>query len=251
MKEPGSQRVALVTGGAVRVGATISHGLAAAGFDLVVGYHASEGPALELAEQVRSAGRGCVLVPGDLAEPDTCEALVDAARETHGRLDLVVNSASSFEARALTGVDAAAWDAVMAVNVRAPHLVVRAAADLLRAARGSVVNIVDLSALEPWPSRPDHSVSKAALAHLTRVQALALAPEVRVNAVAPGAVMIPVGWSEERWRRLGAATPLRRPGSARDVLDAVLYLATAQYVTGQVLTVDGGRSLGRSGSTDE
>lgn len=244
MTGPGSQRVALVTGGAVRVGAAISEGLARAGYDLVVAYRSSEGPAREMEERVGSLGRQCALVRADLAEPSGCAAVVRAAADTFGRLDVVVNSASTFEARALDSVDAAAWDAVMAVNVRAPHLVVRAATGLLREARGSVVNIVDLSALEPWPSYPDHSVSKAALVHLTKVQARALAPDVRVNAVAPGAVLKPEGDSDEAWERLATAAPLQRTGSPSDVVEAVLYLTRSTFVTGQVLAVDGGRSLG-------
>ncbi|MDZ7780874.1 MAG: SDR family oxidoreductase [Gemmatimonadota bacterium] len=244
MKGPPSQRVALVTGGAVRIGAAISEGLAHTGHDLVVTYRSSEEPARELEERVRSLGRRCALVWADLADPQGCAAVVRTAAESYGRLDVVVNSASTFEARPLASVDAAAWDAVMAVNVRAPHLVVRAAIDLLRASRGSVVNIADLSALEPWTAFPDHSVSKAALVHLTRVQAKSLAPEVRVNAVVPGAVLQPEHSSPAHWDRLAKAAPLERTGSPADVVDAVRYLIAAEFVTGQVLTVDGGRSLG-------
>ena len=244
MRAPSSQRVALVTGGAVRLGAAISEGLARAGWDLVVTYRSSEGPARELEGHIRRLGRRCALVWADLADPQGCAAVVRAAEDTYGRLDLVVNSAATFLSRPLEAVTAAAWDQVMDVNVRAPHLVVRAAADLLREAGGSVVNIVDLSALEPWVGYPDHSVSKAALAHLTKVQARALAPEVRVNAVAPGAVLKPEGESDERWARLGETAPLRRTGAPADVVDAVLYLASASFVTGQILAVDGGRSLG-------
>jgi NAD(P)-dependent dehydrogenase (short-subunit alcohol dehydrogenase family) len=243
MKAPSSQRVALVTGGAVRVGASISEGLARAGYDLVVTYRSSEGPARELEQRIRELGRRCAIVWADLADPQTCAAVVRAAEDTYGRLDLVVNSAATFFSRPLEAVSASAWDEVMAVNVRAPHLVVRAAAGLLTESGGSVVNIVDLSALEPWVEYPDHSVSKAALAHLTKVQARALGPDVRVNAVAPGAVLKPEAESEERWAERAQATALHRTGSPSDVVDAVLYLASASFVTGQILTVDGGRSL--------
>ena len=248
MKGPSSQRVALVTGGAVRVGAAISEALARAGYDLVVTYRSSEGPAQEMERRVRRLGRRCAVVWADLADPQGCAAVVRAAEDTYGRLDLVVNSAATFFSRPLESVSAAAWDQGMAVNVRAPHLVVRAAADLLRASGGAVVNIIDLSALEPWVAYPDHSVSKAALAHLTKVQARTLAPDVRVNAVAPGAVLKPAGDSDERWARLGEAAPLKRTGTPQDVADAVLYLASASFVTGQILAVDGGRSLGATSS---
>ena len=159
----------------------------------------------------------------------------------------VVNSAATFDERTLLDVDAEAWDAAMSVNARAPHLVVRAAADLLSEARGSVVNIVDLSAFQPWADYPAHSIAKAALAHLTRVQARALAPKIRVNGIAPGAVLPPDDWPLERWHALAQIAPLQRVGSPEDVAQAVLFFAGAEFVTGQILAVDGGRLLGPSG----
>ena len=162
-------------------------------------------------------------------------------------MDLVVNSAASFRSMPLLDVDASEWDAVMALNVRAPHLVVRAAADMLRASQGSVVNITDLSAFQAWTEYPHHAVSKAALAHLTRVQARALAPDVRVNAIAPGAVLPPDDWPPERWEALAERAALARVGTPEDVVAAVLYLAEANFVTGHVLPVDGGRLLGPKG----
>ena len=239
-----AQRVALVTGGAVRLGRSITLGLAGAGYDVVVHYRSSEGPGRELAGQVETMGRVAVLTAGDLLEPEAATSVVEAARARFGRLDLVVNSAASFQAGSLLDVDADDWDAVMSLNVRAPHLVVRAAAPLLRESRGSVVNVIDLSAFQPWTAYPAHAVSKAALAHLTRVQARALAPEVRVNAVAPGAVLPPEGESPEQLEKLRSMTPLGHLGDPEDVVRAVLYLADADYVTGQILTVDGGRLLG-------
>jgi pteridine reductase len=188
-------------------------------------------------------GRGCEVVQADLADADAPEAILATTREAFGRLDLLVNSAASFDASPLLEVDAARWDATMAVNVRAPHLLVRAAASLLTDAHGSVVNIADLAAFQAWTDRPHHAVSKAALVHLTKIQARALAPHVRVNAVAPGSVLRPRGWSQERWLEIARRAPLGRPGTPQDVIDAILYLAGADFVTGQVLTVDGGRLL--------
>ena len=247
MNDPGPQRVALVTGGAVRVGRALSLGLAAAGYHLVVTYRSSADEAREVAREVRAGGRGCELVHADLSEPSAALMVAEAAERTFGRLDLLVNSAASFDAAPLLEVDAARWDAVMSLNVRAPHLLVRAAADLLRRARGCVVNVADLSAFQPWLARPHHAVSKAALVHLTKVQARALAPDVRVNAVAPGAVLPPDDLDEEARRSLAAATPLGRLGTPEDVVQAVLYLARAELVTGEVLVVDGGRILGPPG----
>lgn len=235
--------VALVTGGAVRVGRAIALGLAAEGYDLVLAYRSSGDAASETKADIESAGRSCHLVRADLATPDGPEAVVDAARDAFGRLDVVVNSAASFRAVPLADVDAEEFDAVMALNVRAPHLIVRAAVDLLRTSGGSVVNITDLSAFQAWTGYPHHAVSKAALAHLTRVQARALAPDVRVNAVAPGAVLAPDDWSETRWEAVAESAALQRTGHPDDVVQAVLYLVSAEFVTGHVIPVDGGRLL--------
>ena len=243
MNDPGPQRVALVTGGAVRIGRALSLGLAGEGFDLVVSHRSSAHEGISLQEEVSAKGRRCVLVHADLAEPEAASSIIEATRTAFGRLDLLVNSASSFEARPLLDIDADQWDAVMSVNVRAPHLLVRAAADLLLRSKGSVVNIVDLAAFQPWTDRPHHAVSKAALVHLTKVQARALAPDVRVNAVAPGSVLRPQGWAEDDWQEIARRAPLGRPGTPQDVVQAVLYLARADFVTGQVLLVDGGRLL--------
>jgi len=247
MTEQIPQRVALVTGGAVRVGRAISLAAASDGYDVVVVYRSSAGPAESLRAEVEAAGRRCLTVQADLTEPEASDLIVNATRNEFGRLDLLVNSAASFDSRDLLDVDAAVWDRVMALNARAPHLLVRAAADLLRESRGSVVNIADLSAFQPWTAYPAHSVAKAALAHLTRVQARSLAPEIRVNAIVPGAVLPPDDWPEERWQALADMAPLKRVGSSEDVAQAVLYFAHAEFVTGQILAVDGGRLLGPSG----
>lgn len=233
--------VALVTGGAVRVGRALALGFAEAGYDLMVTYRSSEGPSEEVAALVRDLGRRCERVAADLTRADAAEAVIRACEERYGRLDVLINSAASFEADTLAEVDAEAWDRVMALNARAPHLLVRAAADLLREDRGCVINIVDLSAMQAWTGYPAHSVSKAALLHLTRIQARAMAPEIRVNAIAPGAVLPPEGSDEAELERLRGMTPLGRIGSAQDVVQAALYLATAGFVTGEVVRVDGGR----------
>lgn len=246
MNAPRYQRVALVTGGAIRLGRAISLGLAEAGYDVVVHYRSSEEAARELAAHIGALGRRAETVAADLGDPAAAEKVVAAARNHFGRLDLLVNSAAGFRAGPLEDVDAEAWDQVMGLNARAPHLLVRAAAELLRTSHGSVVNIVDLSAFQPWTGHPVHAVSKAALAHLTRIQARTLAPDVRVNAIAPGAVLPPDDYGPDALRALAAMAPLQRTGTPDDVVGAVLYLAGATYVTGQILAVDGGRLLGRS-----
>ncbi len=239
--------VALVTGGAVRVGRAIALGLAEAGYDIVIGYGSSSDAAEETRRDIETLGRDCLAVQADLTARGGPESLVAEARTRFGRMDVVVNSAASFRSMPLEEVDADEFDAAMSLNVRAPHLIVRAAVDLLRASRGCVVNITDLSAFQAWTRYPHHAVSKAALAHLTRVQARSYAPEVRVNAIAPGAVLAPDDWSEERWDAVAQKAVLRRTGSPDDVVGAVLYLVSADFVSGHVLPVDGGRLLGATG----
>jgi pteridine reductase len=236
-------KVALVTGGAVRVGRALSLGLAEAGFDVAVNFHSSAGPAEEVAVRIRELGRRALLVPGDVSRPEDVDRIAGALERDFGRLDLLVNSASNFHQRPLLEVDAAEWDAVMGVNLKGPFLMARAAAALLRASRGSIVNIVDLSAIQPWTAYPHHSVSKAGLLQLTRVMARTLAPDVRVNAVAPGTVLPPEGQSEESLERERRKTPLARLGTPQDVLRTVLFLEASPYITGELIVVDGGLSL--------
>lgn len=235
--------VALVTGGGVRVGRAISLALAESGYDLLVTYNSSPAGAAEVEAAARRAGRRAHAVSADLSREEDVVRLAREARERFGRLDLLVNSAATFVANDLLDVTADEWDAVMAVNLRAPFLLTRETADMLRAARGAVVNIVDLSALRPWTSHPHHSVSKAGLLHLTRVAARRLAPEVRVNAVAPGYVLPPRHHTPDIIKRTRRRIPLGRVGSPDDVASAVCFLARADYVTGQVIAVDGGLGL--------
>jgi pteridine reductase len=139
-----------------------------------------------------------------------------------------------------TAVD---WDAMFALNLRAPFFLSQRAAPALRAARGSIINIADLAGLETWPAYVPHGLTKAAVVQMTRALARVLAPAVRVNAIAPGVVLLPEGWSDEEAERLRATTPLGRLGSPEDVAGAMLYLLDASFVTGEVITVDGGRHV--------
>ncbi len=237
------EKAALVTGGAIRIGRALSLGLAEAGYDIVVHFRSSEEAAKEVARRVEALGRRAVLARGDLSLAEDAQRVVDEASTELGRLDLLVNSAASFRARAIEEVDAAEWDAVMSLNLRGPFLVAKASWDLLRRARGSIVNIVDLSALQAWSGYPHHSVSKAGLLHLTRVLALGMAPHVRVNAVAPGAVLPPDDYSDEERERLRMKAPLQTLGSPQDVVRTVLFLASSPFITGDVVVVDGGSHL--------
>ena len=242
--ETGSSPVALVTGGGIRVGGAIALGLAEDGYDLVVNHHTSADGAAEVAAAVRGMGRRVHTVRADLSTVADTVRLARVAADRFGRLDLLVNSASPFVRGDLLAATAEEWDTVMAVNVRAPFLLVRETAGLLRAARGSVVNIVDLAAMQPWTSHPAHSVAKAGLLHLTRVMARRLAPEVRVNAIAPGHVLPPAYFDEAMTERAREEVPLGRIGTPGDVVGAVRYLVGAEYVTGEVIVVDGGLRWG-------
>jgi pteridine reductase len=238
-----TRKVALVTGGAVRVGRTLSLGLAEAGYDVVVHYHSSAAPAREVARRIGELGRQELLVAGDLASATDVTALAHAVVERFGRLDLLVNSAASFEQANLLEVEAEDWDRVMGVNLRGPFLLVKETAALLAESRGAVVNILDLGAIQPWTLHPHHAVSKAALLHLTRVLARVMAPHVRVNAVVPGTVLPPDDHSAAARERERARTPVGRLGAPEDVLRAVLFLAASPFISGEALVVDGGRSL--------
>jgi pteridine reductase len=191
-----------------------------------------------------------VALRADLAEPDGAERLARAFRERFDRLDLLVCSAAAFEARPLAATDAEAFDAQMDVNARAPLLLARAFAPLLRRAPGSsIVNVADIGGgLVPWSGYAAYSASKAALVRLTECLALELAPRIRVNAVAPGTVLWPDDYPGALRRELTRRIPLRRVGTPDDLCAAVRYLAGASFVTGVVLPVDGGRRLsGRTG----
>lgn len=237
------RKVALVTGGAVRVGRALVLGLAEAGYDLVFTWHSSHGPAVETERRVRQLGGRVASIQIDVSRPSEIEELRLQVGSEFGRLDLLVNSAASFDSTPLLDVDDEAWDRVMAINLRAPFLVVRALASLLRESRGSVVNMVDLSAFQPWVSHPHHSVSKAGLLHMTRIMARTMAPHVRVNAIAPGNVLPPENQGEAERDADRAKTPVGHIGTPEDVVRTVLFLAGSPFITGEVIVVDGGRGL--------
>lgn len=241
------RKVAVVTGGAVRLGRAITLGLAETGYDLLIHYNSSAGPARETARRVEALGRRAVTVQADLSAGVGARRLADAARDAFGRLDLLVNSAATFVEADLMQVDEEQWDQVMNVNLKGPFLTVQATAAMLKACRGSVVNLVDLSAFQPWTRYPHHSVSKAGLMHLTKILARVMAPYVRVNAIAPGAVLPPDDFSDDERRRELERTPVGELGTPDDVVRTVLFLAGSPFMTGEVVVVDGGRGLGGLG----
>jgi len=239
-----SGKVALVTGGALRVGRGIAVELARAGADVAIHYRTSKTAATELAGQIRQLGRRTEALPADLARPEECRGLVRAAVEGLGRLDLLVHSASNFHQASLAETDERLWDDAMNVNARAGFLLAREAASELAKNAGRIVLISDLLAAEPARNYLAHAVSKAATEGLVRALAVELAPSVLVNGVAPGAVLVPEGTSQEQAARYARRPLLQRLGNPADVAQAVLFLcAGSSFITGQILRVDGGQSI--------
>ena len=242
-----SRPVALVTGAARRLGAAIARRLHAAGYDLALHYRHSTADFDVLAAELQAQRADSVLgLTADLADADALPGLIDATVRRYGRLDALVNNASAFSPTPLGTITAADWDAQFAVNARAPLLLAQAAAPHLRATRGAIVNLVDLYAERPLHAHAVYCMSKAALVAGTRALALELAPDVRVNAIAPGAILWPEeGKSDAAKAALLARTPLARTGSPEEIADAALWLLQgAAYTTGSVLPVEGGRLLG-------
>lgn len=234
-------RVALVTGAGKRVGRAIATSLGALGMRVVVHHHGSADGARETAHAIEAAGGSAKIVRANLTDPTSAGALVEAAVASWGGLDVLVNSAAVMERTPFLEVTPAQWDAIFALNLRAPFFLSQAAAPHLTKAKGAIVNIADLGAFETWPAYVPHVLTKGAIVHMTRALARVLAPEVRVNAVAPGTVLLPEGWTAEDAERMRSTTPLGRNGSPDDVAQAVRYFLEADYVTGETLIVDGGR----------
>ena len=236
-------RCALVTGGAVRVGRAISLALGEAGYDVAVHYGSSAGEAEELASTLRADGRRAIALHADLSLPDAPSSLVGRAAGELGRLDLLVNNAAIFPHSRPEDVAPDEWDRVFALNARAPFFCSQAAARVMPEAGGCIINISESGSGEAWPGYVPYLASKAALISLTRGLARAWAPRIRVNAVAPGPVLLPDSYDRVEREKAAARTALGRVGRPDDVAEAVLYLDRAGYVTGEVLYVDGGSRL--------
>ncbi len=234
---------ALVTGGAHRLGRAIALELARAGADVAIHYHRSAEAAQALVAEIEQLGAHAVAIAGDLAAVPEAERVVDAALAHWGRLDLLVNNAGIWGATPLGTVTAERWDELLATNTRSAFFTAQRAAPALRAARGAIVNIADVGALRPWRNHTPYLVSKGGVVTLTEALAKDLAPDVRVNAVAPGPVLLPDDWTPEQAVRSAKSVLLQRLGSPEDVAQAVLFLARAQYITGVILPVDGGQRL--------
>ena len=238
--------VALITGASRRVGAVTARTLHAAGYDLALHYRHSADDARALADELeRQRGDSTLLLQAELADLPALPAMIEQLLAHYGRLDALVNNASAFFPTPLGTATPQQWDALFASNAQAPFFLVQAAWPALRESRGAVVNLVDIYAERALPEHPIYVMAKAALAAMTRTLAQDLAPEVRINGVAPGAVMWPAEGKDYADREaLLARTPLQRAGTPEDVASAVLWLLRdAPFVTGQIIRVDGGRTL--------
>jgi NAD(P)-dependent dehydrogenase (short-subunit alcohol dehydrogenase family) len=237
-------RVALVTGSARRLGRAIAAGLARRGAHVAVHYHASRADAEEAAREFESWGVRSRVYGADLRDPRQIERLFRQVESDFGGLDVLVNSAGILERRPLLEITPEDWDRVLELNLRAPFFCAQQAARLMETrGGGKIINVSDLAAHQPWTGYAHHSVSKAGLEALTRVLARALAPEIQVNAIAPGSVLPPEDWGEEERAALIRRTALKRLGSPDDVVRAVDFLLESDYVTGATVIVDGGRLL--------
>lgn len=237
-------RVALVTGGAVRLGRATVEELAGAGWSVAFTYRSSAREAAALARRLAKTGTDCLPIKIDLATPTAPRRIVARIERRFGRLDALVNNAAIFPRTKFADLDAAALRTALRVNLEAPVLLAHACAPLLRAVHGAIVNLVDIHAAYPIRHYLPYCVSKGALVAATRALAVELAPEVRVNAVAPGIAQWPDDYDAEIKRRLVARTLLKRPGSAAEIARAVRFLLEGtDTTTGQVLTVDAGRTV--------
>ncbi len=237
-------KVALVTGGAVRVGKAIALTLARAGADIAFSYHSSADAARETQQELELLGRHALAQQADAGSVAACRRLVDATVAHFGRLDVLVNSASLWKRTKFAELKEEEWDQVTDILLKGSAFTSHSAAPHLAAhGDGAIVNIVDLSAFVPFPNLTAHSVGKAGLLNLTYGMAMELAPAVRVNAVAPGPVLPPPGYTEKQMQAAAARTLLGRWGSPQDVAEAVLFLVQASFITGTVIEVDGGEHI--------
>jgi len=242
MSGPLRNHIALVTGSGKRLGRALALGLARQGADVVVHYRSSAPEAREVVAEIEKLGQRSVALQADLSNVSGIRELFEQVESHFGRLDILVNSAANFLQTEFAATTERLWNASLDTNLKAPFFCSQAAAPLLKKTNGTIINFADIGGILGWPGFIPHSISKAGMIMLTRCLAKELAPDVRVNAIAPGTITMPGDppkWESDFVR----LAPLHRSGRPDDIVSAVLYLATAKFVTGTVLVVDGGRTL--------
>jgi NAD(P)-dependent dehydrogenase (short-subunit alcohol dehydrogenase family) len=235
-------QVALVTGGAKRIGRAVALRLARDGADVVIHYNLSKSEADDTVAEIEELGRKSIAVQADLRELSQIHRMFLQTSAHFGRLDILINNAANFVPARLEDTSEEIWDMTVDTNLKAPFFCAQTAAPMLKKAGGVVINFADIGGIMAWPGYIPHCASKAGVIMLTKCLAKALAPEVRVNAIAPGTISMsgdPSEWEADFIRR----APLRRAGTTEDVADGVSYLVRAKFMTGQVLVLDGGRTL--------
>jgi len=237
-----SGKVALVTGAGKRLGRAVSLRLAGEGADVAVHYRGSDNGAREVVAEIEKLGRRAVAMRAELTSVEEIRGLVQNVAHEFGRIDVLVNSAANFLASSMISTTEEIWDASLDTNVKGPFFLAQAAAPWLRRANGVIVNFADTGGILGWPGYIAHSVSKAGMIMLTKTLAKALAPEVRVNAIAPATITMP-GDPPEWEQDFVKIAPLKKTGTPEDVAEAVSYLVSAKFLTGHVLVLDGGRTL--------
>jgi pteridine reductase len=235
-------KVALVTGAGKRLGRAVALRLAEEGMDVAVHYGSSAKEAAEVVGKIAEMGRTAVAVKADLRSVDEIRQLLQEVGNELGKLDVLVNSAANFLPGSVISTTEEIWDASLDINVKAPFFLAQAAAPMLRRSKGVIVNFADTGGMLGWPGFIGHTVAKAGMINLTKSLAKALAPDVRVNAIAPGTITMP-GDPPEWEQEFVKLAPLRKTGRPSDIADAVVYLASAEFLTGHTLVLDGGRTL--------
>lgn len=238
-------KVVLITGAAHRIGAVTARLLHQAGMNIVLHYGGSRIAAQQLQKELlQQRANSVVLVQADLHTPAALPALVQQAHTSWQRLDVLINNASTFYSTPVGSVSEDQWNDLIGTNLKAPFFLAQAAAPFLQQSKGCIVNIVDIHADRPLKGYPIYSMAKAGLVMMTKALAAELGPNIRVNAVAPGAILWPEHLDEVNQQRIVSKTFLKRKGDPEDIANTILFLINdAAYITGQVLVVDGGRSL--------
>jgi pteridine reductase len=241
------EQVALITGAAKRIGAVIAETLHQRGMNIVIHYHHSKLEAEKLCSKLNSKrANSATLIEGNLSQVNDCSTIIETAQRHWGRLDALINNASSFYPTQIGSIDENAWDDLLGSNLKGPIFLSQRAAPFLKQHHGNIINIVDIHADRPLKNHTVYCCAKAGLVMLTKSLARELSPEIRVNAIAPGAILWPNEGNdlpETAKTHILERTLLKRLGKPQDIADAILYMLNATYVTGQVLAIDGGRTI--------